>query len=92
MAARDPEAVNATRAIVDTFFKDLDGAGTAVTPGQAAALRSAMDDYYAAAIDVSRRLVAGETGERLVDAMSAMQGEAGAGGRPARRRHRLQPE
>jgi signal transduction histidine kinase/CheY-like chemotaxis protein len=73
VAARDAEAVNATRAIMETFLKDLDAAGAAVTPGQAAALRSAMDDYYAAALDVSRRLVADETGERLVDAMSAMQ-------------------
>ncbi|HEY5090755.1 MAG TPA: response regulator, partial [Polyangia bacterium] len=73
VAARDPEAVAATRAIETRFLDRLDGAGAALTLGQAAVLRSAMDDYYLAAIDVSRRLIAGETGERVVDAMGAMQ-------------------
>ena len=73
VAARDPEAINGTRAIVALFFEHLDANPGAVTPGQIAALRAAMDDYDAAAVDVSRRLMAGETGERLVDAMSAMQ-------------------
>ncbi len=73
VAARDVEAVNATRATLDGFYADLQGAGTVVTPGQVAALRSAMDDYYVAAIDVSRRLVSGETGERIVDGMNEMQ-------------------
>jgi signal transduction histidine kinase/CheY-like chemotaxis protein len=73
VAARDPEAIAATRQTEVGFLVDLDAAAAAVTPGQAAALRAAMDDYYSAAVDVSRRLVAGETGERLVDAMSAMQ-------------------
>jgi CheY-like chemotaxis protein/signal transduction histidine kinase len=73
VAARDSDAIAATRAIETKFLVDLDGGGSAVTPGQIAALRGAMDDYYGAAVDVSRRLVAGETGERLVDAMTAMQ-------------------
>jgi CheY-like chemotaxis protein/signal transduction histidine kinase len=73
VAARDGDAIAATRAIETKFLVDLDGGGSAVTPGQIASLRAAMDDYYGAAVDVSRRLVAGETGERLVDAMTAMQ-------------------
>ncbi|HZL21191.1 MAG TPA: HAMP domain-containing protein, partial [Polyangia bacterium] len=73
VAARDSDAIAATRAIEAKFLGDLDGGGSAVTPGQIASLRAAMDDYYGAAVDVSRRLVAGETGERLVDAMTAMQ-------------------
>jgi CheY-like chemotaxis protein/signal transduction histidine kinase len=73
VAARDLEAINGTRAIEALFFQHLEASGSAVTPGQVATLRAAMDDYYAAAEDVSRRLVSGETGERLVDAMSAMQ-------------------
>ena len=75
VAARDGDAIAATRAIETKFLGDLDGGGSAVTPGQIASLRAAMDDYYGAAVDVSRRLVAGETGERLVDAMTAMQGK-----------------
>ncbi len=73
VAARDLDAIGATRHTELGFLEDLDRAVGVVTPGQAAALRVAMDDYYSAAVDVSRRLVAGETGERLVDAMSAMQ-------------------
>jgi CheY-like chemotaxis protein/signal transduction histidine kinase len=73
VAARDPEAINGTRGIEALFFEHLEANVGAVTPGQVAAVRAAMDDYYAAAADVSRRLMAGETGERLVDAMSAMQ-------------------
>ena len=33
----------------------------------------ATDDYYTTALEVSRRLLAGETGEALVAAMSDMQ-------------------
>jgi hypothetical protein len=73
VAARDPEAVTASGAIESKFLAELDGSSAALTPGQVAVLRSAMDDYYGTAVDVSRRLIAGETGERLVDAMSAMQ-------------------
>jgi signal transduction histidine kinase/CheY-like chemotaxis protein len=73
VAARDAEAVNATRALLDTFYRDLEAAVDVVTPGQVVALRSAMNEYYAAATDVARRLVAGETGERIVDGMNDMQ-------------------
>jgi len=75
VAARDIEAVSATQAVLDDFYRTLAAAGGVVTPGQSAVLHAAMDDYYLAATDVSRRLVAGETGERLVDAMSDMQGK-----------------
>jgi signal transduction histidine kinase/DNA-binding response OmpR family regulator len=73
VAAHDLDAINATRAIEDKFLDDLERARGALTPGQIAALHSAIDDYYVTALDVSRRLIAGETGERLVDGMGAMQ-------------------
>ncbi|HVV52390.1 MAG TPA: HAMP domain-containing protein, partial [Polyangia bacterium] len=73
VAARDLEAVSATRGVLETFDRTLDAAGAVVPAGEAAALHAAMDGYYQAATDVSRRLVAGETGERLVDAMGDMQ-------------------
>jgi signal transduction histidine kinase/DNA-binding response OmpR family regulator len=73
VAARDSEAIAGTGQTESAFLDDLEASVGAVTPGQIAALRAAMDDYYSAAVDVSRRLVAGETGERLVEAMSAMQ-------------------
>ena len=73
VAAHDADAVGAAREIEAKLFADLDAARGALTPGQAAVLRIAIDDYYTSALDVARRLIAGETGERLVDAMSAMQ-------------------
>jgi signal transduction histidine kinase len=55
-------------------FKDeLDAARSATDPAAAAALRDALDDYTAAADDVSRRLIAHETGEAIVAAAASMQ-------------------
>ena len=73
VAAHDVEALGATRDLEAKLFADLAAARGATTPGQAAVLRTAVDDYYTSALDVARRLIAGETGERLVDAMTAMQ-------------------
>jgi hypothetical protein len=42
-------------------------------PSTAAALRWAIDDYFDAALDISRRMIAGETGVELVDDVSKMQ-------------------
>jgi PAS domain S-box-containing protein len=78
VAARDTDALLATRELVARFFAQLAAAGDAVDPAEASALRSAVEDYYAAAHDVSLRLIAGETGETLVDAMTAMQAKQAA--------------
>jgi signal transduction histidine kinase/DNA-binding response OmpR family regulator len=80
VAARDLGAVDATGPLESRFLDELDAAGAAVTPGQAAALRSAMNDYYAAAVDVAHRLIAGEVGESLDDAMAAMQAKQARAG------------
>lgn len=73
VAIRDTEGLTATEALKSRFLQQLDAAGDAVDRADAAALRAAMDDYHAAACDVSRRLIAGETGEALVGSVSAMQ-------------------
>jgi signal transduction histidine kinase/CheY-like chemotaxis protein len=73
VAAHDPDALAASESVKAVLMQQLSSAVPALTVGQIAALRSAMDDYYVSAHDVSRRLIAGETGERLVDAMTAMQ-------------------
>jgi CheY-like chemotaxis protein/signal transduction histidine kinase len=73
VATQDMEALAATRQLLSQFLDQLAAARDAVTPSDAAALRSAVQDYYAAAYDISRRLIAGEKGEGLVDAMAAMQ-------------------
>ena len=45
----------------------------AVTPTDAEHLRESVRDYHRAAQDVSRRLIAQETGEAILDAMANMQ-------------------
>src|SRR5262249_24531086 len=49
------------------------GAGGAIESYDAAALGWAIQDYYDVARAVSRRLIAGETGENLVEQMAQMQ-------------------
>jgi len=73
VAARDLDALAATRAEESATLEVLAEARAIVDPAQAQALRDAIDGYYAAAVEVSRRLITGETGEALVEAMSAMQ-------------------
>jgi PAS domain S-box-containing protein len=73
VAAHDKEALIATRELKAGFLNELDHARGAVNAVDDAALRYALEDYYASAYDVSRRLIADETGEGVVDAISAMQ-------------------
>ena len=73
VAARDVEALARTRELLSAFLDRLAAAHDAVDPVKATALRSAVEEYHAAAYEVSRRLIDGETGEPLVEAMSAMQ-------------------
>src|SRR5258708_14387647 len=73
VAIRDADGLAATRDLKARFLEQLDAARDAVDPADAAALRSALDQHYAAAYEVSRRLIAGETGEGVVDAVASMQ-------------------
>jgi len=75
VAAHDADALAATHDLEAALLEEILAARGAITTGEAAVLRGAVEDYYAAAFDVSRRLLAGETGEPLVDAMAAMQGK-----------------
>src|SRR6185436_14222253 len=68
VAAKDLEALAATAAVKDRLVHDL--TSDVLEPGTAAALRAATTDYYLTASDVSRRLIAAETGEELVDAVA----------------------
>ncbi|MDB4980541.1 MAG: Histidine kinase, partial [Myxococcales bacterium] len=77
VSAHDAEAVAATRETKEGILALVASAGTGIDPGAAAAFRVALDDYYLAALDVSRRLVAGERGEELVAAMAGMQQKQG---------------
>ncbi|MGE0616668.1 MAG: ATP-binding protein [Bacteriovoracia bacterium] len=73
VAAQDAEALESNRAIVETLVEEIRNAGSVVGPERAAELAAAMEGYYSDANAVSRRLIAGETGETLVDAMNTMQ-------------------
>jgi PAS domain S-box-containing protein len=73
VAAHDPDALAATRPLASRFLAQLDAARDAVEPEDRAALRAALEDYNSAAFEVSRRLIADETGEAVVEAMAAMQ-------------------
>src|SRR5580704_17335793 len=73
VAERDPELLGAAADLKRGFLQQLEGAHGAVDPVDAEALRKATEDYFAAGQDVSRRLIAGETGEAVVDAMGDMQ-------------------
>lgn len=73
VAARDGEALATMGELKVAFLTRLDHASGAVAGPDDAALRAALEDYYTSAYNVSRRLIADETGEALVDAMTAMQ-------------------
>ncbi len=73
VAARDLDALARTRGLLRGFLEQVTAARDAVDPAKATALRNALEEYHLAAYEVSRRLIAGETGEPLVEAMSAMQ-------------------
>jgi CheY-like chemotaxis protein/signal transduction histidine kinase len=73
VATQDPDTLAGTRQALQHFLDQLAAAREAVPAAESAALRSAVQDYYASAYDIARRLIAGEKGEALVEAMSAMQ-------------------
>jgi hypothetical protein len=73
VAAEDKVGLEATRALEGELLALVESSKGALDPGDAASLRRAIDAYYAAAFDISRRLIAGETGEALVSDMAKMQ-------------------
>jgi signal transduction histidine kinase len=73
VAAHDTDALEATRDLKADFLARLAAAKEATEPADAADLRDALEAYWARAYDVSRRLIAGETGEDVIDAIATMQ-------------------
>jgi signal transduction histidine kinase len=78
VAAHDLEALEGTRDLKAEFLRCLDGAREAVDPAGADALRRSIEEYWTLAYDVSRRLIAGETGEGLPAAIAMMQSRQAA--------------
>jgi signal transduction histidine kinase/DNA-binding response OmpR family regulator/HAMP domain-containing protein len=75
VAAQDKSALVASNVLVNEMFQLLERAGSALEPVAAAELRAAITVYHERARDVSGRLIDGETGEALVEAMEAMQAQ-----------------
>jgi HAMP domain-containing protein len=73
VAAQDSAALEETLTGRSELFELIAGAGDAIEPHDAAAVRWKIQDYYDKAMGVSRRLIAGETGETIVLDMSRMQ-------------------
>ncbi len=73
VAADDAEALAATRVLLDELLASLERARDLLVAEQVDALRAAVLAYYETASDVSRRIIAGETGEDVVGAMGTMQ-------------------
>ncbi len=73
VATRDTDVLAETSNTKARFADQLKAAGAAVDPIAADHLRVALDEYYAAAYDLSRRLIADETGEGIVAAATEMQ-------------------
>ncbi len=67
------EALAAVDDMKRAFLGPLATARNAIDPVEAGALRGALEDYYSAAQDVSRRLMADGSGEAVVDAIASMQ-------------------
>jgi len=73
VSAQDEEALEATRQIHDRLLKAADEIAPVVDGPGLSVLKEAIRTYYARAFDVSRRLMAGETGTGVVDAITVMQ-------------------
>ena len=73
VAAKDPDLLDGTRSMADAIVAQFAAARDAVDPADAGAAARAVEDYYVMARNISRRLIAGETGEEIVRDMAAMQ-------------------
>jgi CheY-like chemotaxis protein/signal transduction histidine kinase/HAMP domain-containing protein len=73
VAAEDLAALDASRTSKNELLGLIAAAEGVIPVSEAVPLRHAVNDYYAVAFDVSRRLIHREGGEAIVDAMSDMR-------------------
>jgi signal transduction histidine kinase len=73
VAAQDAEALLATVTRKDELLARLNNVPSIVDREAADQLRLSISEWYAAAYDISTRLIRGETGEGLVSSIEAMQ-------------------
>jgi CheY-like chemotaxis protein/signal transduction histidine kinase len=75
VAAQDADALERNRELLGRLLARLAAAGEVIDATAAGSLRAAIEDYHHTAHDVSRRMIAGETGETVTEAIAAMQGK-----------------
>ena len=73
VAAHDTDTLDGMRELRNAFLDRLAAGRHLMDPGDAVALRDAVEEYYATAFGVSQRMLAGEAGEGIVDAIARMQ-------------------
>ncbi|HVH44954.1 MAG TPA: response regulator [Labilithrix sp.] len=73
VAAHDAEALERTRDVRDRILSRLDAGSAVVDPLASAAFRLALADYHDKAVDVSKRMMAGEGGENVLESIAEMQ-------------------
>ena len=75
VAAQDSAALEATVEQRTALFELINRGGAAIDPASGAALRWAIQDYYETAHAVSRRMIAGDSGESLMADVARMQAQ-----------------
>src|SRR5712664_2891179 len=73
VAASDTEKLARMVDLKKEFLQQLAASSGAVDPGLAASLEQAIEEFHTTAMALSRRLIAGETGEGLIIQMTEMQ-------------------
>jgi CheY-like chemotaxis protein/signal transduction histidine kinase/HAMP domain-containing protein len=73
VATRNSSALSASWGMRDELFELIRAGSSVLEPAAAASLRWAIQDYAVQAHEVSKRLIAGETGGSLVEDMRQMQ-------------------
>ncbi|HEY0709253.1 MAG TPA: histidine kinase dimerization/phospho-acceptor domain-containing protein, partial [Polyangia bacterium] len=71
--AQDVEALNETRDMMGRLTRHVTQYREVFEPGRSDALLSALDVYYQSAYDVAQRMIQGEAGEAMLDAVTAMR-------------------
>jgi CheY-like chemotaxis protein/HAMP domain-containing protein len=74
-AAQDSDALDGARQRKDALLAEIAGAKQGMSAANADALRGAIEEYFALASGVAHRMIDGETGEGLVDAIAHMQAQ-----------------
>jgi signal transduction histidine kinase len=73
VSAQDIGELKQAQESKDKLMHELDSAMSIVDSRQIAELKSAIDDYFSSAMETSTRLIKGETGLNIVEAMTRMQ-------------------